>query len=831
MKVKRLLSVVLSLAMLAGTATALAAEIATDGTATDGTVIFTQNFDGETALDTDQSDDVYWGVNSGTVADDMLQIKSGGWPQLNFKNKVSESKKYEFSYKMKFDTAGGLILNVFPGSDIGIGSAVPGTSIGHFKNYTDTSSTDCANEANINTWYTIKTEFCTNSVYRYIKHTIIDESGNTVYSDIDNKMYKAGTAYGMFETPTIDKVYFWNKNNPGTLYVDDIVLKEIGSIPTDSNVILQDSFSDGKCDLGLWDMQGASVDENGSLVIPNGKFPYLYIPTVSDTDSAYRFSYTIKGDTNGNKVKVYADKSSNRGFGGFVSSQGFVFTKLNVNSAPEYAIANYNNEEYTVEVEFCEKTGGQFTKWTLKSSTGDVLYSTKKTSLWNSESGAAATDSIFGKRICFWNSGSNTSNVYIDDVKLEKIEASIDFEENFDVADIDALCADGNGWRGNSKGSIENGQLKLPHNAWIYFDVVGKADAPYKVTYDIMTTGETTTAGGTALIANDTYLLGAYNPLIGLDTYKRTFDDATTIPVSEANGKWYTVTAEINETEANGYMRYTLTDKETQTVVGTYTLPMLKNEKDEAITLNASAFYFWNRGGADSVTYIDNLKFEKINTKMYIASITATDKSGNVVELNDDTTPSLAKINVQLTSIPLAADGITLTEKDGSSVETAAAPATNNIEITVTGALKSNTTYTLTIPNSITDENDIALENPITIDFTTNAKTTTGRITSIGDLTDFNDLPAGGTVDVKATVNNSGDADKSAALIATFYKGDIFSGVQIKNDITVTAGTTEDITFTVNVPTDMTDVTSIKVFLWDSLSGLVPYSNYSALTK
>ena len=70
-----------------------------------------------------------------------------------------------------------------------------------------------------------------------------------------------------------------------------------------------------------------------------------------------------------------------------------------------------------------------------------------------------------------------------------------------------------------------------------------------------------------------------------------------------------------------------------------------------------------------------------------------------------------------------------MTEKDGSSVKTAAAPATNNIEITVTGALKSNTTYTLTIPNSITDENAIALENPITIDFTTNAKTilTIGR--------------------------------------------------------------------------------------------------------
>ena len=814
MKTKKILSIVLSVTMLAGTAVAVRAENGNN-------IIYSEDFNGDTALDSS------WNANGGVVENDVLKIKQGGWPQLNFAG-TADSKIYEFSYRMKFDMAGGTMMNYNRGMDIGFGTAVPGTGIGNFKKYT--SIDDLADITGLNVWYTVKAEFCTDAVHRYIKYTILDENGQELYAEKDNKIYKNGTACGMFDSISLNNLCFWNKNNTGNVYIDDVVLKEIGEIP-ESNVIFEEHFTDNKFDLSLWEQQGA-VFENDSMAIPQGKYPYLYIPDVSDKNSAYRLSYKIKGVTNGNNVKIYGDRSSNRGFGGYDSNLGFSFKALNVKDySVEYSTADYNNEQYTVEVDFCEKEGLQYTRWTLKNEYGDVLYRTKVNGLWNSEKGETVTDSIFGKRICFWNSGSNESTVYIDDVKLENIGSSINFEEDFEVSDIEALYADGNGWRRNVNGSIEDGKLKLPCGAYIYFDIDKSKDAPYKISYDIMTTGETETTDGTALIVNDKYLLGAYNPLVGLDTYKHTFDDVNTIPVSQANGKWYTVTAEINETKANGYMKYTLTDKAENKEVGSYTLPMLKDEKDNAIEENAGAFYFWNRGGAENVTYIDNLKLEEIEQKMYMTSVTALDLAENSLEITDNITPLIGKINIQLTSSVAEVNGISLKAADGTDVDITAVPIGKNIVITLNEALKSNTDYTFAVTNELNSEMDIALENPITVNFTTNARETIGRIKSIG-AENIDGLTSGGTVEVKAAVANSDKESKTAAVIAAFYSGDILEDVRIKNDITVGAGEiADDITFEVDVPADISKLTSMKVFLWDSISGLVPYADYAELTK
>lgn len=812
-------------------------------------ILYHEDFDGEAALDAN------WDYSShGTVSGGELLVANGKYPLLKLPA-MENGKSYELSYKVKFEQAGGAwkCYNEVARAYMGFGSAVPGRGFSWIRNEPKDGVMNGA--ADLNKWYTVKIEFCTDSANRYTKWTLLDETGKIVDAQARAALYSGteGSVISVDTEVSVKKIYFWNNGNSGNIHVDDIMLKEV--VPTGELVI--ENFAGEFCDSNLWKNNTHGTIENGVMTIEAGKYPYFKLPDSLDTEKAYRVSYKIKGSTatanTGTQTlyKAYSDVGG-ANFIGYKPGQGFTcagndWTDTFIVTGAEYEKLN---EWYLVETEFCQSAANGYSKWTIRDASGKELYSKRIEGGLKKYTGGEGfvTQNLAGTNICLWNNMSDAS-VAVDDFTVSLIppkeSSNVLLEETFDVVDLTALKANGNGWRGNGGGTVTvaDGMLQLHKGAYIYFDILKKTNKNvYKVSYDIKVTGESVSESdgmlpNTALVANTSpdYLLGVYNPLKGLSTHKLDFAAEHTISVSQANDKWYTVTAEFSENADISFMKVTLIDKASGEIVGTYAHPYLEGgSSNQMITANATSYYFWNRGSDGSVAYIDNVKFEKIFPP-YLnpdIDITATDYFGDSVKVTDGMTTMIEKIDMRfLTAITQesAAAGITLKEKDGAAVLTQISADEKNVSMTFGQLLKANTTYVLSIADTVESTADIIFDGPITIEFITAAEEKAAAAINPLPVANLGALTAGGTFQVDAVVVNPGDNEVAATMIAAFYSDNVLVNAQISNPLSVSVGKTQRLNFDIAVPQDMSRIDLMKVFLWSDLSGLVPYGEYREL--
>lgn len=838
MKFKKFLSLVLAVSMIA------TCVFAGTVSAAEETVLFHETFDADFGA--------YWSVNGAAVSDGAMKVANGNWPVLSLDNlgkACDPLKSYEFSYRVKFTEATAEGFNAWKCYDYSNnGTIYGGAKVGKgfaFETADPTYSVREDFEANVGKWYTVKTEMRTDAATRYIKRTLLGEDGNEIASYSDTNIYYGDNkeTYGD-DAQIIKNICFWNNDIAGVVLVDDIIIKEVEPsvvVPVEDNPIFEETFANNTFDNATSWAKENGIFDNGTMKIPEGAYPTLTMPTPRVKNAAYKFSYRIKtdSDTSGTLVgDLFRVLSTNnkRAFGSYKPGSGAIFRtsmfEENVAHAPWELFKK--DEWYTFETTFCEKLGSQYTKWSIKNADGDVIYADGVNYLPDALNPGTADDSgsVFGKGIYFWNADTTgKATFWIDDIKLEKvqieeIEEEISFvDEKFDVADLSGL----NGWSGAVGGvSIDNGTLKMPQNSYIYLNIPNKnGNDTYKITYDVMVDGETDAASNSIALISD-YFLGNFNPLTGLGNTFGFKEPNEIIPVTNGNGKWYTVSVEFCESKDNGFMRYSLTDRETGALIGTYLCPYLKSSAGAADVsgMNATSYYFWNRGAAGTVAYIDNLKFIRTSNAMYLDKITATDYAGNVLSLDDGISPAVENIKVGFTAKVTDASakgGISLKEKaSNTDVDFAFSSEGKNAVLTFAAPLKGNTEYQLIVSKDVKSANGTALAGESTVDFVTGAADTLGRIKPLG-VSDIASLTPGGTLNVEASIANAENESRDAVIIAAFYSNGVLCSVQNGSTEEVNAASVKDIAFTVNVPKDMKDVTCVKIFLWSGFDGMKPY--------
>lgn len=844
MKFKKFLSLILAVSMIA------TCVFAGTVSAAEEKVLFHETFD----ADLNSS---YWTANSAAVSDGAMKVANGNWPVLELTDlgiTYDPLKSYEFSYRVKFTEATADGFNAWKCYDYSNnGTIYGGAKVGKGFAYETADPTYSVREdfeANVGKWYTVKTEMRTDAATRYIKRTLLGEDGNEIASYSDTNIYYGDNkeTYGD-DAQIIKNICFWNNDIAGVVLVDDIIIKEVepSVVPVENNLIFEETFANNTFDnASSWSQHTAVVD-NGALKVPGNSWPLMTMPTPSNKDAAYKFSYRIKTDSNtsgtqdGDLFRVVSN-DYRRAFGSYKPGSGAIFRNslwsTEVASAPWELFEK--DEWYTFETTFCEKSGSQYTKWSIKNANGDEIYADSVNYLPDALTPGTADDSgsVFGKGMYFWNVDS-TGNVtfWIDDIKLEKvqieeIEEEISFvDEKFDAADLSGLS----GWSGAVGGvSIDNGTLKMPQNSYIYLNIPNKnGNDTYKITYDVMVDGETNSAANSIALISD-YFLGNFNPLTGLGNTFGFKEPNEIISVTNGNGKWYTVSVEFCESKDNGFMRYSLTDRETGTLIGTHLCPYLKSSQGAADVsgMNATSYYFWNRGATGTVAYIDNLKFIRTSNAMYLDKITVTDYAGNVLSLDDGISPAVENIKVGFTAKVTDASangGISLKEKaSNTDVDFALTSDGKNAVLTFAAPLKGNTEYQLVVSKDVKSANGTALIGESIVDFVTGAADTLGRIKPLG-VSDIASLTPGGTLNVEASIANAESESRDAVIIAAFYSNGVLCSVQNGSTEKVNAASVKDIAFTVNVPKDMKDVTCVRVFLWSGFDGMKPYCAFAEL--
>ncbi len=810
-------------------------------------------------------DSSYWDQHNATFSNDEMVISGECYPSLRLcdifrKNDYDSKKSYEISYKVKFEWSEGSAFSWKCYDYYCTGFNAIGASIGTDKNFfgmvngvadknngTDRTAKDSVKNGK---WYTLKTEFCLDASQKYVKRTVVDENGVEIYSRSENgiRSYDLQDKLVDFATPEDfgNTFYFWVNvtTNTGTAKatVDDVCVKEVTPVYSENfnNIVKADLQYKG------FSRITDTVDlEEGALSFAPGAYVYFDIFN-KNQNTVYELKYDIMAKNGGGTkggLNFYTGDTDPVSLGMFNSNNGFA-TRRYVYSSGNTITGTVAGKWYTVVVEFCENADNNFISYTLiDKETSDELGNYTYSTLERQTGTLAATGNH--TNFCLWNRqddiGVNeptTGETYlIDNISLRPIDEEVStilLNENFDEKSFSGTKIEGTAFRDlDGIGAISDNTLELGKGAYIYFDIPAKTSKTdsYRLTYDVKVTGETTTSGGEGSLTivsdgNPGYLLGSFNPLIGLVGNKTPSAEKTDrlIPVTDGNDKWYTVTAEFCENPATSFMRYTLTERESGTVLGTYLCPYLENTNSLGeIEAYPTSYYLWNRGGNETKVYVDNFKFEKIITpSVYFNDIKVTDYAGTASAIKNKLTPDVKNISVNFTAgmdATSANSKITLKESDGAAVDATYAISGKSVVITPKAMLKPETEYQISVADGIVSSHGAKTKGGATVDFVTTAVVRVGGVDL--SISKLNDISANAEFTVTGVVANTENTEATAYVIVAFYAKGELKNIQ-PQAIAMSANSAKNINATFTAPADMTGIDSMKVFLWSDLDSIKP---------
>lgn len=272
--------------------------------------------------------------------------------------------------------------------------------------------------------------------------------------------------------------------------------------------------------------------------------------------------------------------------------------------------------------------------------------------------------------------------------------------------------------------------------------------------------------------------------------------------------------------------------KEDGTVLGTKTVDFVASNGGGALNkvTELNKFTVYNDTG---YTYVDNIKIEKYIAKPVLSndSVQILDRDGNAVADYTAVDPALSSIRLDFDcelDKTSAEKYVKLTDGQGNTVDASVTAEADQryVYIKPNNMLAGKTTYKVVAEKdndgTVLNNNNDALASKFEKEFTTAAATDSIKLVEIDGVTKLSDITASSKFTVKTTAVNAQTTSKNLLWLAVFYKGDI-----CKNVVPVTA-TINAMTASVNppeftAPADMTDIDSVKVFLWDESSSMIPY--------
>lgn len=239
-------------------------------------------------------------------------------------------------------------------------------------------------------------------------------------------------------------------------------------------------------------------------------------------------------------------------------------------------------------------------------------------------------------------------------------------------------------------------------------------------------------------------------------------------------------------------------------------------------TFKAVRFRLWNK---NNQAYIDNFKmtYDVERPKLDESSVTMVDSTDAVVTNYDEVDSALKTITLDYGTELASVGTVTLADATGDTVDFTGEIVGETYVMTLDEILKDETEYTLSASDAI-GTNGNAQDMGLAMTFTTGQVGSDivrlGKLTNdAGDITSLSQLS--GTFTVNTTAVNRTDVAKDLTWIVAYYNGDKLVDAQIQTaELSPNTALRSQPEFTAS---DMTDVTKVKVFLWNTLDNMVPY--------
>lgn len=296
-----------------------------------------------------------------------------------------------------------------------------------------------------------------------------------------------------------------------------------------------------------------------------------------------------------------------------------------------------------------------------------------------------------------------------------------------------------------------------------------------------------------------------------------------TVLANFEKGKWYHYTITVHP-KKSAYDVKMYEDDGTTLVAEMSDIPMNCTDAQnvQQTTFKAVRFRLWN---ASNQAYIDNFKmtYDVERPKLDESSVTMVDSTDAVVTNYDKVDSALKTITLDYGTELASVGTVTLADATGDTVDFTGEIVGETYIMTLDEILKDKTEYTLSASDAI-GTNGNAQDMGLAMTFTTGQVGSDivrlGKLTNdAGDITSLSQLS--GAFTVNTTAVNRTDVEKDLTWIVAYYNGDRLVDAQTQTaKLSPNTALRSQPKFTVP---DMTDVTKVKVFLWNTLDNMVPY--------
>lgn len=239
------------------------------------------------------------------------------------------------------------------------------------------------------------------------------------------------------------------------------------------------------------------------------------------------------------------------------------------------------------------------------------------------------------------------------------------------------------------------------------------------------------------------------------------------------------------------------------------------------------------RAAGGSTIYIDDVKLEYLITKPEISgsSIVMTDYKGEEVTDRKNVPVAIKSIFLpfgsEMTPETTNADTVTLADSKGNLVNYTPKYDVDSYTLITNGFLTPGETYTLTIPETVSNTFGRELGMDVEYTFKTAPEYPDFMVLRSASLTDLDDLRSGDEITAVIEYANSSDASLSSLPFVAFYGDDMLLATQSVSLGSIGVGEmgTKTVSFTVPTATklDLGQVDHVALCLWKGFENSAPY--------
>ena len=291
--------------------------------------------------------------------------------------------------------------------------------------------------------------------------------------------------------------------------------------------------------------------------------------------------------------------------------------------------------------------------------------------------------------------------------------------------------------------------------------------------------------------------------------------------------------------DLSGWIKVTyLYDKATNTMTGSYSqngVTINSGVRDMSKRGMVKAFILGSADAGEEI-YLDNFAVTYIynNPSVTAENITISDVQGNIQ--NNWNNLDLRTKNIKI-DFGAVMDTATLNNtnvylsKDGGVTKVAYVPSYEEdaYVMSIVETLEKNTKYTLYVSKDVANVKGVTLDEAVSFEFTTGKGIRRAELMAVkvGDkkVTSVNELMSVTKAKVEVDYSNTTGEDQKINIIIAFYAGNTLKTVEIVEPEIDGDVVSMTYIYDFNLPTDMSDVTSVKVMAWSSFGEMIPLSD------